>query len=108
MGILGAFSLIVVDSDVIMRIIGLIILLYIINDHFKLTKHIKVHDYGITAAGAAYGYLSGISSMANPSSSTTSLPEASVSKIDSSKTLSSAALICIISPASIKSISSDN
>ncbi|MCK5039833.1 MAG: sulfite exporter TauE/SafE family protein [Candidatus Aenigmarchaeota archaeon] len=58
--VIGSFLMVHAPGEIIKKLLGAIILLYIVNDHFKLTKHIKLNNYAITAAGGVYGSFAGI------------------------------------------------
>ena len=57
---IGAYLMVYAPSEMIKTILGIIILLYVINDYFKLTKKIKLSKFAIIGASGAYGLFSGI------------------------------------------------
>lgn len=57
---IGAKLMVEAPSETIKMILGFIVLAYVINEYFKLTKNVKIHDIGIVAAGGLYGFFAGI------------------------------------------------
>lgn len=57
---LGAYLMVYAPSEIIEKVLGGIILLYVINDYFKLTKHVKLNKFAIACVGGAYGFFAGI------------------------------------------------
>jgi uncharacterized membrane protein YfcA len=57
---IGAYLMVIAPSEIIKKVLGIIILLYVINDYFNLTKHIKLNKIAIAGAGGAYGFFAGI------------------------------------------------
>ena len=58
--ILGAYSLVIASPVVVERILGGIILAYVINSFFGLTKRLRLSNSAIIIGGLAYGFFSGI------------------------------------------------
>ncbi len=58
--ILGSTLLVYAPTRLLEILLGLIAILYIINDHFNFLKNIKLNNYGIAGGGALYGFFSGI------------------------------------------------
>jgi uncharacterized membrane protein YfcA len=59
----GASLLVYVPSELIERILGAVVLLYVINDYFKFTKHIRLNKAAIACVGGVYGFSAGITGM---------------------------------------------
>ena len=57
---IGAYLMVIAPSEKIKKVLGTIILLYVINDSFNLTKHIKLNKIAIIGAGGTYGFFTGI------------------------------------------------
>lgn len=57
---IGAYIMVIAPSDLIKKILGVIVLLYVINDYFNLTKYVKLNKIAIAGAGGAYGFFTGI------------------------------------------------
>jgi len=57
---IGAYLMVIAPSEIIKKVLGIIILFYVINDYFNLTKHIKLNKIAIAGAGGAYGFFAGI------------------------------------------------
>lgn len=55
----GAFLLVYAPSMIIEKILGIIILLYVINEYLKITKRVKLKNYTISAVGGLFGFFSG-------------------------------------------------
>lgn len=55
----GALLLVYAPSRIIEKILGVIILLYVINEYLKITKRIKLKNYAISAVGGLFGFFSG-------------------------------------------------
>lgn len=56
----GAYLMVIAPSEIIEKALGIIILLYVINDYFNLTKNIRLSNTAIAGAGGAYGFFAGI------------------------------------------------
>ncbi|MBI2135241.1 sulfite exporter TauE/SafE family protein [Candidatus Woesearchaeota archaeon] len=56
----GALLLVYAPSDIIEKILGIIILLYAINDYLNITKKVKLKNYAISMVGGLFGFFSGI------------------------------------------------
>lgn len=63
---LGAYLMVISPSEIIKRVLGAIVLLYVINDYFNLTKNIKLNRIAIAGAGGAYGFFAGIIGTGSP------------------------------------------
>jgi uncharacterized membrane protein YfcA len=57
---IGASLMLKAPSEILKVILGFIILVFVVNERFKFTKHIKLNDFGIVAAGGLYGFFAGI------------------------------------------------
>lgn len=64
--IIGAFLLVQVPSEVLKRILGLIVLFYVINYQFGIFKKYKPKKIQIPFIGAIYGFFSGIVGVGDP------------------------------------------
>ncbi len=64
--ILGAYSLVIASPVVVERILGAIILAYVVNSLFGLTKHLKLSDSAIVVGGFGYGFFAGIIGTGGP------------------------------------------
>lgn len=56
----GAYMMVYSPSEIIKKVLGIIVLMYVINDYFKLTKNIKLNKLAIIGVGSAYGFFAGI------------------------------------------------
>ncbi len=57
---LGASLLIVVPADALRRLLGVMVLVYLIMTVFKLSPKFKIGTPGLVAGSAAYGFVSGL------------------------------------------------
>ncbi len=64
--ILGSFLLIQVSAEILKRILGLIILFYVINYQFDFFKKHKPKIYQMPLIGAIYGFFSGMVGVGDP------------------------------------------
>ncbi len=64
--VLGAYSLVVAPSLIVERILGAIILAYVINSFFGLTEHLRLSNSAIVIGGFAYGFFAGIIGTGGP------------------------------------------
>lgn len=57
---IGAYLMAVAPSAMIEKALGIIILLYVVNDYFGLTEDVELNRAAIAGTGGAYGFLTGI------------------------------------------------
>ena len=60
MVLIGAYLMVYTPSNIIKKVLGVIIILYVVNDYFNLTKRVKLNKIGIACAGGGYGFFAGI------------------------------------------------
>ncbi len=63
--VLGSFMLLGIDDFLLEKLMGVMILLYIVFKKFGKEKKFKLNSAGITAGGALYGFLTGLTGMGN-------------------------------------------
>lgn len=60
MVLVGAYLMVYSPSDIIEKVLGIVILLYVINDYLKFTENVKLNSYAIAIVGGVYGFFGGI------------------------------------------------
>ena len=63
---IGASLMIYAPSDLIKRVLGAIIIFYVLNDYFNFTRHVRLNKIAIAFTGAAYGFFAGIIGTGGP------------------------------------------
>ena len=58
--VIGAFLMIILPSELLKRVLGFVILFYIINEFFKIFKNVKLSKPMISVVSFFYGFFSGI------------------------------------------------
>ncbi len=58
--LLGAFLMVVAPELLLRRLLGVVVLVYVINSIFNLTKNVKLKGWLIALISTAYGFFSGI------------------------------------------------
>lgn len=58
--IIGAYLMVIAPSEIIKRILGIIIILYVLNEIFQFFKKYKIKKWGISFVSIFYGFFAGI------------------------------------------------